>query len=111
MRAPERLDLASAAGGSESSVGRVDFNLDTPVLRAGIFGLARIRQLLFAPNSPELAAALQFAVQAALQRYLGDLIQLADLAVTCEGSTLYVEIQYSRLGDNQIKIALLSRTV
>ena len=35
-------------------------------------------QMVFAPNSPELAAALQFTTQAALQRYLGDLIDLAD---------------------------------
>jgi phage baseplate assembly protein W len=70
-----------------------------------------LRQLVFAPNSPELAAALQFAVQAALQRYLGDLIQLAELSVTCVDSTLYVEIQYSRQGDNQTRILLLSRTV
>ena len=34
-------------------------------------------QLVFAPNSPELAAALQFTMQAALQRWLGDLIDVA----------------------------------
>ena len=33
-------------------------------------------QLVFAPNSTELAAALQFTIQAALQRWLGDLIEL-----------------------------------
>ena len=33
-------------------------------------------QLVFAPNSPELAAAVQFMVQAALQQYLGDLIDV-----------------------------------
>ena len=33
-------------------------------------------QMLFAPNSQELAAALQYTTQAALQRYLGDLIDL-----------------------------------
>ena len=40
-----------------------------------------VLQLIFAPNSPELAAALQFAMRAALQRWLGDLIEVQDLAV------------------------------
>ncbi|HEV3164674.1 MAG TPA: GPW/gp25 family protein [Isosphaeraceae bacterium] len=70
-----------------------------------------VRQLVFAPNSPELAAALQFAMQAALQRWLGDVIQLQGLAVTCQDSTLLVEIQYALLGDSQTRIALLARTV
>ena len=33
-------------------------------------------QLVFAPNSPELAATVQFTTQAALQRWLGDLIEV-----------------------------------
>ncbi len=38
--------------------------------------------LVFTPNSPELAAALELSVQAALQRWLGDLIQVQGLDVT-----------------------------
>jgi phage baseplate assembly protein W len=52
-------------------------------------------QLVFAPNSPELAAALQFTVQAALQRWLGDVIDLQSLEVTSEDSTLRVVVQYA----------------
>ncbi len=51
-------------------------------------------QLVFAPNSPELAAALQFTLQAALQRWLGDVIQIETLEVQSEESTLRVAIQY-----------------
>jgi len=51
-------------------------------------------QLVFAPNSPELAAALRFTVQAALQRWLGDVIDLQSLEVTSEDSTLRVVVQY-----------------
>jgi phage baseplate assembly protein W len=51
-------------------------------------------QLVFAPNSAELAAALQFTVQASLQRWLGDVIDLRALEVTSEDSTLRIEIQY-----------------
>jgi uncharacterized protein len=51
-------------------------------------------QLVFAPNSPELAAALQFTMQAALQRYLGDLIDLQTLEVSAQDSTLSVVVKY-----------------
>ncbi len=51
-------------------------------------------QLVFAPNSPELAAALQFTLQAALQRWLGDVIEVGALAVTSEDSSLRVDLSY-----------------
>ncbi|WP_232784485.1 GPW/gp25 family protein, partial [Carbonactinospora thermoautotrophica] len=40
--------------------------------------------LVFAPNSPELASALQLSVQAALQRWLGDVIEVESLEVVSE---------------------------
>jgi phage baseplate assembly protein W len=51
-------------------------------------------QLVFAPNSPELAAALQHTIQAGLQRWLGELIEVQQLEVRSEESKLHVEIQY-----------------
>jgi phage baseplate assembly protein W len=51
-------------------------------------------QMVFAPNSVELAAALQFTAQAAVQRYLGDLIDLQQLTVTAEDATLSVVVTY-----------------
>src|SRR5579862_7512147 len=58
-------------------------------------------QMVFAPNSTELAAALQYTTQAALQRYLGDLIDLQTLEVTAVDSTLNVVVKYvvKRTGD------------
>ena len=53
-----------------------------------------LMQLVYAPNSPELAATLEFALQAALQRWLGDLIELQELEVTSEDATLRVVVQY-----------------
>lgn len=50
--------------------------------------------LVFAPNSPELAAALQFSMQAAIQQWLGDLIQVDSLEVLSEDATLRIELQY-----------------
>lgn len=51
-------------------------------------------QLVFAPNSVELAAAVQFTLQAALQRWLGDVVAVSQLSVTSVDSTLNVEIDY-----------------
>src|ERR1700747_1594226 len=46
-----------------------------------------LMQLVFAPNSPELAAATQFSVQGALQEWLGDLILVEAVNAEREGST------------------------
>ena len=53
-----------------------------------------LQQLIFAPTSPEIAAALQFSLQATIQRWLGDLIELQKLEVTSVDSTLSIFIQY-----------------
>jgi phage baseplate assembly protein W len=51
-------------------------------------------QMVFAPNSPELAAALQFTIQAGLQRWLGDLVELRGLEVQSEDAALRVLVTY-----------------
>jgi phage baseplate assembly protein W len=70
-----------------------------------------LMQLVFAPNSAELAAALQFTLQGALQRWLGDIIQVQNLQVTSEDSTLEINIQYLVRRTNQIANAQFTRTV
>jgi phage baseplate assembly protein W len=54
-----------------------------------------LNQLVFSPNSPELAAATQFLVQGALQQWLGDLIIVDSVQVDSEDSTLSVTIAYA----------------
>ena len=51
-------------------------------------------QLVFAPNSDELAAATQFLVQGALQQWLGDLIQVAEVTVESEEAELRITVSY-----------------
>lgn len=51
-------------------------------------------QMVFEPNSPELAATLQLTVQAGLHQWLGDLIEVQDLQVSSEESILRVEVRY-----------------
>lgn len=53
-----------------------------------------LMQLVFAPNSDELAATTQFLVQGALQQWLGDLIVVESVEVESRDSRLRVLIQY-----------------
>lgn len=53
-----------------------------------------LRELVFAPNSPELAAATQFLVQAALQQWLADLITVEAVTVEAVEARLTVTVQY-----------------
>ena len=52
-----------------------------------------LMQLVFAPNSDELAAATQVLVQSALQQWLGDAIVVEAIQVESEDSTLRVTVQ------------------
>jgi hypothetical protein len=51
-------------------------------------------QMVFAPNSTDLAAALQFTTQAALQRHLGDVIDLQQVQVAAQDNTLTATVRY-----------------
>lgn len=53
-----------------------------------------VMQLVFAPNSPELAATVQFTLQAALQMWLGDVIEVSDLSVTADDARLTIDLAY-----------------
>ncbi|HEV7310298.1 GPW/gp25 family protein [Ensifer sp.] len=53
-----------------------------------------LTQHIFAANSPELAATIQLTMQAAIERWLGDVLELRALDVTAEDSELRVEISY-----------------
>ena len=67
-------------------------------------------QLVFAPNSPELATATQFITQGALQQWLGDLIQVEAVDVLNEDSTLRVSVQYVVRRNRQRQVAQFSRS-
>jgi phage baseplate assembly protein W len=62
-----------------------------------------LAQLVFAPNSDELAAATQFVAQGALQQWLGDRIEVETVEVRSEDATLRVTVQYRvrRSGDRR----------
>ncbi|MBC8737664.1 GPW/gp25 family protein [Paraburkholderia sp. UCT31] len=70
-----------------------------------------LQQMVFAPNSAELAAALQFTVQASLQRWLGDLIDIRSLVVTATEASLTVNVQYMIRGTTQTTNAQFVRAI
>ena len=68
-------------------------------------------QLIFAPNSPELAATLQFTTQAAIQQWLGDVIDLRELVVTAEDAVLRVSITYAARISGEVRTETFERSV
>lgn len=70
-----------------------------------------VLQLVFAPNSPELAATLQFTMQAALQQWLGDVIDVGALEVTSDDAELRIALQYTIRRTNETKVARFARSV
>jgi phage baseplate assembly protein W len=65
-------------------------------------------QLVFAPNSAELAAAVEFTLQAALQQYLGDVIDVAHLSVEADDAVLRVTVSYTVKATGQAATAVVS---
>jgi phage baseplate assembly protein W len=63
-----------------------------------------LMQLVFAPNSVELAATTQFLAQGALQQWLGNLIAVDAVEVEAVDSTLSVTVRYAirRTGAGQV---------
>src|SRR5881227_3112634 len=68
-------------------------------------------QLIFAPNSPELAATVQFTIQAGLQRWPSDLIAVQKVEVTAEDSTLRVTVQYAVKSTDEQQSATFTQAI
>jgi len=51
-------------------------------------------QLVFEPNSPEIAAVVQMTVQASLQRWLGDVIRVDSITVSAADAVLTITVAY-----------------
>jgi uncharacterized protein len=61
-------------------------------------------QLPFAPNSVEMAAATQFSVQAALQKWLASYVKVQSVAATAENEVLTVTVTYSLLNTDVTQV-------
>jgi uncharacterized protein len=69
-----------------------------------------ILQLIFAPNSPELAAALQLTIQSGLQRWLGDSIEIQSLEVDSKESSVSIDVKYLVRRTQEIRTATIVRS-
>lgn len=68
-----------------------------------------ILQLVFAPNSDELAGTTQFLVQGALQEWLGELIQVNTVEVRNVEEKLFVKVNYMVRRTQQERVDEFSR--
>lgn len=69
-----------------------------------------VMQLVFAPNSQELAATTQMLMRAALQEWLGDVISVENVTVEAEESTLRVSVSYLVLRTQTRDVQTFERT-
>jgi len=68
-----------------------------------------LHELVFAPNSPELAATTRFLVQSALQQWLADVITVEDVSVAAVESTLTVEVSYRLRRSDELRTDTFTR--
>ncbi|MGA7343579.1 MAG: GPW/gp25 family protein [Terracidiphilus sp.] len=61
-------------------------------------------QLPFAPNSIEMAAATQFSVQAALQKWLSSYIKVQSVVAAVNEATLTVTVSYTPLNSDVTQV-------
>jgi phage baseplate assembly protein W len=70
-----------------------------------------LAQLVFQPNSEEVATAVQFLVQGSLQQWLGELVTVEDVTVISVESTIDVQIQYMLRRTQERRVDQFSRPV
>ena len=70
-----------------------------------------LMQLVFAPNSPELAVTVQALVQASLQQWLGQVLRIDEVAASSEDATLTVAVRYTVLETQQAGQAQFTRSL
>ncbi len=79
--------------------------LNRPTFGSGLL------QLVFAPNSDELAAATQMSVQSSLLQWLGDVIQVDAVDAQNVDSKLTVTVRYLVRRTQQTQTAQFTRAV
>jgi uncharacterized protein len=68
-----------------------------------------LQQLIFAPNSDELAAATEFLVKGSLEQWLGEAIEVEAVAVSNQDASLQIAIQFKVRRTEQRQIVEFSR--
>jgi hypothetical protein len=68
-----------------------------------------LMQLVFAPNSPELAATVQALVHGSLQQWLGHLMRIDEVGAESRDARLTVTVHYTVLESGQSGVAEFTR--
>jgi hypothetical protein len=68
-------------------------------------------QLVFAPNSDALSAAVQMTVQGSLQQWLGELIEVDGVDVQNLDARLEVSVRYRVRHGQEVQLAVFNRQV
>lgn len=79
--------------------------VNRPDFGSGLLGM------VFEPNSQELTSALHFTIQAGLQRWLGDLIEVRALEITIQESTMNILVQYLVRRTNEVETVEFNQAV
>lgn len=70
-----------------------------------------VMQLVFAPNSPELAAATESLIQAALQQWLSNVMRVEEVQVESEDAVLRISVHYTVLYRETRQVATFERSL
>jgi phage baseplate assembly protein W len=68
-----------------------------------------LQQMVFAPNRVEIAATVQFTLEAAIERWLGNVIELRNLNVDVVDTTLTITVEYALRRTGEIIIDTFTR--
>ena len=111
--------LATPSGGIATSAGTARVRQSIMMLLSTIPGERVMRptfgsglaELVFAPNSPELAATTQFLVQGALQQWLADLVTVDTVAVEAVEARLTVRVIYTLRATGEVQDETFERGI
>ena len=68
-----------------------------------------VQRLVFGGASPEVASAAEYVISAAVQRYLGELLEVDAVRVTVEDTQLFVDVLYTLLDTGEELVATIAQ--
>lgn len=113
---PYRIDTSNRTAEADGErhvrdmIEQVLFTSPTERVMRPAFGSGAL-QLVFAPNSPELAATTQFLVEGALQQWLGDVIDVAEVVVEAVDAKLTITVRYAIRLTGETRLDTFTRAV
>ena len=105
-----RVAITSEASHIRQMIEQVLFTMPGERVNRPEFGCG-LQQLIFEPNSYELAATTQYLAQGSLERWLGDVIEVEEVKIEADAERLVVAIAYKIRNTQQSQVAEFSREV